>query len=155
MGSRPDPLLPRLRASTEKKVIIPELGECWLFTGSISSSGYGNISYNGKVTDVHKAAYMELVGPVTLLVLHKCNMRNCWRPEHLYEGTYSDNARDRISSGRIPNKGSAHYKAILTEEQAIEIRHLYKSTSISMAKLGQRFGVSEWTISDVIKGKTW
>lgn len=35
-------------------------------------------------------------------VLHKCDNPPCWNPDHLFEGTQSDNRADSIAKGRSP-----------------------------------------------------
>lgn len=152
-------LISRLEARTEKRIVIPELGECWLYTGgSIDHDGYGRIEHMRKWMRVHRAAYIELVEsvPITLNILHECDQRTCWRPEHLYKGTQRDNLRDRVS--RNPNswaKGQYASNSKLTEEQVLEIRHVYATTRIGMGKLANRYSVGLATISDIIHRKTW
>ena len=46
------------------------------------------------------AAYNSESYDSCLLVLHKCHNRKCVNPEHLYQGTYTDNARDTVKAGR-------------------------------------------------------
>jgi len=80
---------------------ITEKG-CWEFTGALSSDGYGSIRYKGKVIGAHILSFI-LFKPesyVTYLqVCHKCNNRKCFNPEHLYQGTQSDNSKDAVRDG--------------------------------------------------------
>jgi hypothetical protein len=40
--------------------------------------------------------------PAGSLVLHRCDVRNCVNPDHLFLGTYKDNMDDMYSKGRGP-----------------------------------------------------
>lgn len=74
--------------------------DCWLFTGRIEKSGYGR---KGGVS-AHRLSYQTFVGkiPKGKFVLHKCDVRNCINPNHLYLGTSKDNMRDCLERGRHP-----------------------------------------------------
>ena len=77
-------------------------GEHWLFIGTISSNGYGNIWYNGKKEFVHRLAAMLWLGykldDKEHQINHKleCSYKNCFNPGHIYIGTHIENMRDMI-----------------------------------------------------------
>lgn len=73
-------------------------GGCLLWTGS-QNDGYGNIGMYGKVYRVHRITFgfKESEGA---MVLHKCDVRACCNPNHLFLGTAQDNAVDRARKGR-------------------------------------------------------
>ena len=75
---------------------------CWLWCGSIRENGYGSISIHNKAQATHVEAYKCFVGPIPdgICVLHKCDVRNCINPEHLWLGTKGDNNRDAVSKQR-------------------------------------------------------
>lgn len=70
-------------------------GECWLWQGFIFPTGYGNFMWeSGKYMGAHRASLMifkEL--PAGLNALHKCHVKHCVNPDHLYAGTQKDNMR--------------------------------------------------------------
>src|SRR2546427_4409486 len=75
---------------------------CWEWTGAIGTHGYGMIGVSSYVIDtVPRVAWRLLKGPIenNLWVLHKCDNKKCFNPEHLYLGTVIDNARDAIERG--------------------------------------------------------
>lgn len=79
-------------------------GKCWLFCGkSVGSSGYGQlrIGHSRDIT-VHRLSYIAANGhiPEGLCVLHRCDVRLCVNPAHLFLGTKSDNSRDMVAKGR-------------------------------------------------------
>jgi hypothetical protein len=129
---------------------------CWLWTRAKNAKGYG--IFSGGL--VHRAAYSQFVGPIPegKYVLHKCDVRCCCNPEHLYAGTQKENVRDMHSRGRANTKGqrpgAAHSLAKITEEDAMTI--------ISMAKFGHSkidlaatFGVSVSQIKRIASGERW
>lgn len=89
---------------------------CWLWMGGKNLKGYGNYGYKqnkkAKTARVHRLAYSQEVGPIPegMCVLHKCDVRNCLRPEHLFIGTIQDNVDDMCRKGRHRgnHKGKTH-----------------------------------------------
>lgn len=75
------------KASLLARVIYA--GECWIWTGGASHYGYGQVSYKGKTTHVHRVAYMLWVGPIPdgLQIDHVkargCSSKLCLNPAHL------------------------------------------------------------------------
>ena len=100
------------------------------------------------------------------LVLHTCDNPPCCNPDHLYDGTHKDNARDRDSRGRngwatgkYDNRntvrGTRQHLAKLDEEKVREIRRLYATGRYSQLKLGEMYGINQSNISEVVRRKTW
>lgn len=102
---------------------VPESG-CWLYTGYSGGDGYGRVRIAGRGRIlVHRIAYEAYYGviPDKLCVLHKCDVRSCMNPEHLFLGTYEDNNQDRANKNRSA-LGERSGKAKLSDEQVIKIR---------------------------------
>lgn len=76
-------------------------GDCWLFTGCLSSGGYGQVRVgsrtdgSARTVSVHVVTYELLRGPVPegLELDHLCRRKPCWRPEHLEAVTHEENMR--------------------------------------------------------------
>jgi len=89
------------------KVNIGNKNDCWEWTAGTrgKKTGYGCFKYNGKVTDSHRMSWFITHGyfPENL-VCHKCDNRLCCNPNHLFEGTYSDNMKDCVKKGRHGSK---------------------------------------------------
>jgi len=75
---------------------------CWLWKSTITHTGYGQFRFLNKVILAHRMAYELYVGaaPPRCCVCHRCDVRHCVRPDHLFLGTTSDNQRDRYLKGR-------------------------------------------------------
>ncbi len=77
---------------------------CWLWTGHTNYSGYGLFrrSRGSQEVRAHRVSWDLHYGqvPEGLLVLHKCDVRNCVNPDHLFLGTQPDNVRDCEVKGR-------------------------------------------------------
>ena len=84
---------------------VPESG-CVIWLRCLNGNGYGALTYNGIFWLAHRASWALTRGtiPRGLYVLHKCDVRCCINPEHLYLGSAFDNARDcQVQSGRAKN----------------------------------------------------
>lgn len=83
---------------------------CLIWQGAQQSNGYGVIRLEGHRFSAHRLSCELHHGlfpqdQTGLGVLHKCDVKLCCNPDHLYLGTTSQNARDRadrclMSTGR-------------------------------------------------------
>ena len=79
-------------------------GECWLWTGSLASGGYGSFYERAgkRKWKAHRFSYELAYGPVPagLDLDHLCRVRHCVNPAHLEPVTRSQNLRRGESSTR-------------------------------------------------------
>ena len=148
---------------------VNKTGACWLWTGA-KSGGYGNISVNGSTTKAHRISWEWTNGPIPegMAVLHKCDVRLCVRPDHLFLGSIADNANDMVNKGRQavgqrhgsklhPERllrGEKHQNAKLTNAMVLQIRQMAKD-GILHKDIAKRFGVTFSTIWSIVVRKTW
>lgn len=142
-----------------------ERNGCWEWKGSCNNTGYGTVAWHGKVYTAHRVSAW-LVGLVKDLnapkdkrakthVLHKCDNRKCCNPSHFFLGSYTDNQVDAYTKKRkIQPKGEKHSNAKLTNKEATQIRKLYSKGMIQTV-LANKFGVSQRTISLIVRGETY
>ena len=131
---------------------------CWLWTGSINGGGYGTFKYLDTIQNAHRAGWRIIKGeiPKGLLVLHKCDVRNCVNPDHLFLGTYLENIEDMMNKGRGNFvRGKNHGLSKLNEKEVIEIRRLDKHDIITRKLLSKMFKVNVSTIAGIVKRKAW
>lgn len=73
----------------------PEQGECWVWQGSKSTSGYGQFGI-ARSTHVyaHRWSYEHFKGPIRgdYVIDHLCERKDCVNPDHLEMVTQSQNA---------------------------------------------------------------
>lgn len=135
------------------RLSVPEPNSgCRLWIGAMGNGGHGRMKVKGKWRGAHTVSYEETKGPVPdgLSVLHRCDVRACIEPAHLFCGTHQENMADMVAKGRQA-KGAKHGSAQLTIEQVSEIR----SGVISQRKLAKKFGVSRSHVSRIQNGINW
>lgn len=78
----------------------PDLGNCWIWTGSPDGRGYGQIKVDGRFVMAHRFGYELLVGPIPtdLTIDHLCMVKLCVRPTHLEPVTGEENTRRAIAA---------------------------------------------------------
>lgn len=76
---------------------------CWFWNGKKNNKGYGLLYANGKNNVLaHRFSYEYHKGKIGdgLLCCHHCDNPPCVNPDHLFEGTYSENMQDCVRKGR-------------------------------------------------------
>lgn len=122
------PIEQRLR----EKVSLQSDDGCWIFTGAIDKKGYGRIGRGGKYGQIvlaHRLSWELYRGaiPDGLWVLHRCDVRACVNPSHLFLGTHRDNMDDMVSKGRAQHvRGAAKANVRFTEADVADMRRNYR-----------------------------
>lgn len=155
---------------------------CRLWLGAVDKDGYGQMKVGCVTKRAHRLSWQTHKGPIPdgLCTLHKCDVRSCIEPEHLFLGTDLDNARDRDAKGRQASgdrngsrlhpesrprgdanpsrrrperlaRGGRHGMAKLTEAQVREIL----LSSESKRKTAKRFNVSPSLVTFIRNRTIW
>jgi hypothetical protein len=138
------------------KVCPEKTTGCWIWTGLIRPDGYGATRLEGREQGAHRAAWKLFRGPIGpgAVVCHKCDVRACVNPAHLFLGTAAENAHDMKTKGRA-RSGEKHGSAKLTLAQVRRIKALLAKDRMYMSEIALEFGVSQTTIRAIKQGKTW
>jgi len=117
----------------------PDLfGGCWLWAKMIRKDGYGAMKRAGKYVLAHRASYEAHRGPAGhLWVLHKCDVRACVNPDHLFLGTPSDNVRDMVQKGRAVHAASVTRLTASEVDEMIRLRREGLAFRVIAKRLGR------------------
>ena len=129
--------------------------QCWMWTGSRTKAGYGQLSINAHKVYTHRLS-LELHGtpiPPDALVMHTCDTPACVNPAHLRIGTDADNIADKVSKRRHIH-GDTHPRAKLRSGDIGEIRRLLAS-GLSQGEIATRYNVCPSLVSNIKTGRLW
>jgi predicted DNA-binding protein (UPF0251 family) len=128
---------------------------------------------NGEKFYAHRLAYEHFVGqiPQGMFVCHRCDVRLCVNPAHLFLSDADGNHKDMLRKGRArapgapgdrnatrlyPEivRGERNGRAVLSREQVEEIRlaYLYGEQQRSISK---RCGIGQSQVGRICRGESW
>ncbi len=153
----------KVRVMLEKrfwdKVSKKSTEECWLWTAGKSANGYGKFWISPDLGEIsaHRKSYELAFGPIPRgkFICHKCDVRHCVNPDHLFAGSPLENQQDMIAKGRGKKaKGKDLPQSKLTEENILTIKNRLFMGENCRA-IAKDFGVHRITIHDIKTGKHW
>lgn len=135
----------------------PELGPCWLWP-RINEQGYGKTTVKLKHWSAHRLAWVYTHGEIAndLCVCHRCDVRNCVNPGHLFLGTTQDNTADKVYKGRQARGAAivAGQKTKLLPDDVHDIRRL-RAHGFQVKEIAHLFNVSVSHTGNVLRGDFW
>ena len=151
--------------------MVNKTSACWLWLGSVTTRGYPRFKEHQQSFYAHRYSLKMKLGRDLKpgeQANHHCDVKNCVRPDHLFEGTQKDNIRDAMRKGRMA-KGIHHgwqtkpesrcrgERSGLSKLHDPNIREIHKlrKLGLSQQKIANQFNVSQATISSVLRCATW
>ena len=143
---------------------------CWIWIGSRNRRGYGIVRMDGKLGTSHRKSWRLFRGEIgDLFVCHRCDVRACVNPDHLFLGTQKDNVRDAIRKGRMATgerhgthtkprsicRGGRNHSAKLMDSEVSELKKVVLHARKPQWMIGALYGVTQASISRIRMEKTW
>lgn len=142
----------------ESKVTLIPFSDCHYWVAATNKFGYGKFGVGNKWVLAHRFSFESNKGqiPEDKYVLHTCDNPSCVNPDHLYLGSYKDNANDRESRQRGNHvQGVNHGRNVLTPLQVYEIRDAFDTGKYSFKQLGKIYGIDGKSVADIVDRKNW
>lgn len=128
-----------------RRVVKEEGNGCWMWQGKPGTHGYGTF----RQVLAHRKAFELQYGPVPpgMFVCHRCDVKLCVRPEHLFMGSHNDNMADHSRKGRHPLRR-------LTEAQVLELRAL-RAQGMTQRECAKRAGITQRAVWNIENGLSY
>ena len=138
------------------KVHVSKRARCWPWLGAKDSFGYGQVRHGGKTDRAPRVAFYLRNNRWPNNACHSCDNPICCNPDHIFDGSRSDNMQDMVTKGRHrTNRGEAHYATKITDVEASKIRKEYKEGIHSIEAIAAKFASSFSVVQRIIARKTW
>lgn len=149
-------MAPTLRERFDRSRPIGDPDACWIWQGSLTSKGYGQISDRARSIRAHRLAWELEHGeiPEGMQVCHRCDTPSCCNPAHLFLGTNAENQHDKRSKGRSARGTANGGGGKLTEADVTTIRAALAEGE-SLTTIANRHGVTRQLIAGIRDGKKW
>lgn len=146
---------PRVPLSERFWKHVDKSGDCWIWTGAKQAGGYGTVGRPGRGAGnalTHRMVWEMTNGPIPpgMCVCHRCDVRACVRPSHLFTGTQAENIRDAKAKGRHVH-GVTQGQAKLTEAHARTIK-LMMANGVRQRDIIRIVGIPRHFVNAIAKG---
>ena len=148
----------------DTKYLVTKDGKVWSehtnrFLKPCNNAGYQNISLGGGAKNkrfIHRLVaevYLENPNNYTY-VNHINNDKSDNRVENLEWCTQQMNIDHCVEQGRN-QVGESHCNSKVTEEQVREIRSIYSRKEMSQRLLGEKYGLCQQTVGEIVNNLIW
>jgi hypothetical protein len=94
----------------QKKIKIIDFDKCWEWTAHKDKDGYGKYRFDGTIHLAHRVVFYQINGFWPKECRHTCDNPGCCNPNHLLDGTHTENMQDRSIRGRNYFLNQTHCK---------------------------------------------
>lgn len=103
----------------------------------------------------HRFSWLYFKTPIPhgYCVCHSCDNPLCVNPDHLFLGTYADNAKDMVAKRRSL-RGERNHRSKLTSSDVAEIRRRHLEGE-KQTMIARDYGVGLAAINHIIRGRNW
>lgn len=153
-------LTPGEAARFWSKVAQPNENGCRLWLAAKMPDGAGQFS-TVDTNIAYRVSWRLTYGPIPVdkQINHRCDIRPCIEPTHLWLGTQAENLADMAAKGRrrgIPGIGGEDNVTAKINWQIVrEIRILRERDGVALYKLAARFGISKSQVHNIVTYKQW
>jgi hypothetical protein len=151
-GPVPKPLEERIWEKVRKTE------NCWLWTGALMQNGYAAVRVrwpSKKDLYVHRLVW-ELSNNTALspglCVCHRCDVRHCCNPDHLFAASQAANLADMASKGRS-TRGERNPNSKLSAADVVLLRSLESTHTVE--QLSCQFGICRDQVKRVLRREHW
>lgn len=141
---------------------VQKTDTCWWWIGTKypnnAGTFYGCIRWGSNYIPVTHVAWYLVTGmwPKNQ-INHYCHNPLCINPEHIYDGTQSENMKDMYDAGRQRfrnQKGQCNPNSKLTIKDVKQIRALF-AKGLTQTEIAKEYNVSVPNIHFIVRNKTW
>lgn len=173
---KPEPIETKIHRHIARRVVDKRTG-CWRPPSRAQRNhGYASMTHGaGKHLSLHRVMLARKLGrPIRkgMYACHKCicPYKDCFNPDHLYEGTPAQNSSDMVAVGRS-TRGKPSHGRKLTDGQVRFIRNLYGAPGPpswllpvkpgrpplcgSIGRIAAMFDTSTVCISNIVNHRTY